>query len=1085
MHFKLVQSTSSHNSGSSVASLAAAAAAAAAATAAQPAPNYSSESSAATSPGGVVSAVGTPSIFVGDWSAAVQPAETTATRMRPSAGGSSARSNDAYSAQSQQQQQQQQQQQYSYSNDYDMLDDDDDEEEDEDEDGSEYDAQNGGTSSLPGIPVTSSTAAGPSSLAGLHQQRLADAQSHAGGSSGAAAGSSSGGADTPPKKKQTRGSRACTVCRKLKMRCVGAEDPPCKRCRNGGHQCIFEESQRGRRSNRKTDMMAKSLKRLESTLETVLKSISNPGALASSAGLLSDPNVRPLVQNALGGLEGLSADGPLSESPVHLASSAAATAGGPTLTATAPDDQPIQLHSSVLPSLRDGARYEIGGGAIASPDAAASSSSAPQRANSTGSGAGQQQQASNGKSVEWSGVRNERTRRDDSPRLHSLPDNTLNPLGLLAEASLQNTRKRAVTLNDVLETANGLRDTDEREMKRSRLGMGNPSYFQPGPMNILPLRRIVFEQRMPPALLEEKILSVEEVVELFSIYFEHCHRHAPFLDPEIHTPATTGSRSPFLFTCICTVAARFYTKRTDDLYRKCLRIAKKIAFDAMTKGYKSTEICQGFLLLCGWNQPAERFEEERTYQFSGIAIRMATDLNLHRKTLTVLPDDVSAETKTLYQREIMNRERTWIYCYICDRSTSTQMGKPFSIPKEDFILRSARTWYKESGASRRTDGGLCGMVEMHRIVGRMIDTLYSDTRSVSGLNTNLDYNILMRAFLSQLDQWREDWTELHVLEGQVETGRKRGAQNGSKAVGPMTEQTTMYIDFAREMAHFYHAYYRLFLLSFAVQEGRERPDKGIDLPSYCVLCFESASTMIGIARDFLGPNGMLRYSLDSTFVYLSYAATFLLKLISPTFAHVIDENAAIRLVRDVAETFERSAVDENHTPALYASFLKTLIDNKLHGPRTAPGSRANTRPGSPVAGHSSTSNGLPPAGPGNENMEALLKMGGGDLHHQQMFEGGVPATSGGGGELPVGEQAFDSMAMDTMLSNGGFWDNMLMPGFGGPLASLSGGTGTMLGNITDPWSVTPLHSRPGSPTGTSHHHHPAFPTFDFGVPPST
>lgn len=66
---------------------------------------------------------------------------------------------------------------------------------------------------------------------------------------------------------------------------------------------------------------------------------------------------------------------------------------------------------------------------------------------------------------------------------------------------------------------------------------------------VLPLRRIVIEQRMPPALLEEKVVTVEEVVELFQIFFEHCHRHAPFLDVEIHTPAHTGSRSPFLFTC--------------------------------------------------------------------------------------------------------------------------------------------------------------------------------------------------------------------------------------------------------------------------------------------------------------------------------------------------------------------------------------------------------------------------------------------------------------------------------------------------------------------------------------------------------
>ncbi|KIO20447.1 hypothetical protein M407DRAFT_29912 [Tulasnella calospora MUT 4182] len=44
-------------------------------------------------------------------------------------------------------------------------------------------------------------------------------------------------AGTSQKIKQTRGSRACTVCRRLKMKCVGAENgPPCKRCETGGHE---------------------------------------------------------------------------------------------------------------------------------------------------------------------------------------------------------------------------------------------------------------------------------------------------------------------------------------------------------------------------------------------------------------------------------------------------------------------------------------------------------------------------------------------------------------------------------------------------------------------------------------------------------------------------------------------------------------------------------------------------------------------------------------------------------------------------------------------------------------------------------
>lgn len=72
--------------------------------------------------------------------------------------------------------------------------------------------------------------------------------------------------------------------------------------------------------------------------------------------------------------------------------------------------------------------------------------------------------------------------------------------------------------------------------------------------------------------------------------------------------------------------------------------------------------------------------------------------------------------------------------------------------------------------------------------------------------------------------------------------------------------------------------YRLFLLSFAVQHALDNPELLIDLSSYCVLSFESASNMIAIARDYLGPLGVLRYGIDSTYVYLSYAATFLLKV---------------------------------------------------------------------------------------------------------------------------------------------------------------------------------------------------------------
>lgn len=64
------------------------------------------------------------------------------------------------------------------------------------------------------------------------------------------------------------------------------------------------------------------------------------------------------------------------------------------------------------------------------------------------------------------------------------------------------------------------------------------------------------------------------------------------------------------------------------------------------------------------------------------AYRMATDLNLHRKTTTLGDDTPEGRAR---EKEVHNRERTWLLCYALDRSMSLQMGKPHSI-KEEYVV---------------------------------------------------------------------------------------------------------------------------------------------------------------------------------------------------------------------------------------------------------------------------------------------------------------------------------------------------------------------------------------------------------------
>lgn len=55
----------------------------------------------------------------------------------------------------------------------------------------------------------------------------------------------------------------------------------------------------------------------------------------------------------------------------------------------------------------------------------------------------------------------------------------------------------------------------------------------------------------------------------------------------------------------------------------------------------------------------------------------------------------------------------------------------------------------------------------------------------------------------------------------------------------------------------------MFLLSFAIQHAQDRPELSIELTLYATLCFDSAAVVVGIATDFLGPNGqnVLRYGM--------------------------------------------------------------------------------------------------------------------------------------------------------------------------------------------------------------------------------
>ncbi|KAF9532873.1 fungal-specific transcription factor domain-containing protein [Crepidotus variabilis] len=636
------------------------------------------------------------------------------------------------------------------------------------------------------------------------------------------------GADAP-KAKSTRGSRACTVCRRLKMKCVGGENgPPCKRCQNGNHECVFEESNRGKRSTKKHEILSQSLKKMERTLDTVLRSIGNPALAANLATSSRSPSP--------------SADG---AGPSHLSH----------------PQRPMSPMSG---------RAFLSGSPSPEPDMTPSTSS--QR---------HSHQHHNQAPQEPPG----------SPKLHSLPDNTLNPLGLLAEASLANRRAQVQQ-----QGAGGGAVVDALLQENSSVGVASRNYFKPGPMTILPLRRLYIERQIQPEMLT--FVTTEEVVALFNIYFEKMHIHADLLDPAFHTPSLICSRSPFLLTTICSIASKFYTPNP-DLHPKLTELAKKLSFSVPAQGYKSVEIVQAYLLLVMWGCGAvERYEQDKTWMLLGMGIRMATDLNLHKKTMPSAQDAADTKNRGF---EVHNRERTWFMCYVLDRSFSSQLGKPSTI-KEDYIIRHTKEFYS-APAANEFDIALCGYVEIQQIMSRCLEFVYSGTDTPSGLQQQCDYMQVMRAFETQLQSWWAAW------------------------VTPKPWQTK----YLRMIAEFYYQYSTLVVNSFGLQNAMER--KPVNIPYFFAKVHSAAHRCAILVRDHLAPSGHLRYSPDSHFVQISYAVLSLLKLIRPEFRPFLDkEREIINLVKDVADVLENIAANPSHTPALYSGFLRALIAAKIDPP---------------------------------------------------------------------------------------------------------------------------------------------------------
>ncbi|KAJ7124189.1 hypothetical protein C8R44DRAFT_980593 [Mycena epipterygia] len=547
--------------------------------------------------------------------------------------------------------------------------------------------------------------------------------------------------------------------------------------------------------------------------------------------------------------------------------------------------------------------------------------------------------------------------------------------------------------------------------------IANPAYFKPGPVTDLVMRAQLIEPQGPPEILIHGVVIPEDVDKLFEIYFARVKPFVGLLDPVLHTPASTFARCPFLFTVVCAISSRYYPEKS-EIYPIAMHFAKHAAATALIDGWKSVELCQAYILMSMYTAPTRKWEEDPSWLYAGLAIRLAMDLNLHQ-VISIQARNGSEEQ----ERERLNCTRVWITCFNLDRGTATQFGKPLTI-KEDYILRHGNDdWYKKSPYNSMYDVHMCCYMELVRLGARFHDDI-SDPISLPGLNKRVDLRTVTLTHDANFARFHEEW---------------------NKRFGEYSDPNNPTAVLRAKMLPFLISYLRLVMFSFPFQEAYER---GLQAPDHIFFtkCMDSAKgVLLGIVEG-LAPTGLLRYAPDGFFIISAYAYAFLLKLLRPEFSHLLDneqENAVFNLLGQLVETLSSPeiAIHEHHTPKLYARFLARLFP-RYHqrcmtvGRLRTPGSSSSDYKHQSGSGSTFSMQPMPGEGAslGPEHAHGCAQwdeVATPIFRPEARFVGQIPYSE----EMDMGAGVEDEekmLAAMQPINNPAWWDNMMMPGFSWP-----------------------------------------------------
>ncbi|KAH9836168.1 uncharacterized protein C8Q71DRAFT_69524 [Rhodofomes roseus] len=409
-----------------------------------------------------------------------------------------------------------------------------------------------------------------------------------------------------------------------------------------------------------------------------------------------------------------------------------------------------------------------------------------------------------------------------------------------------------------------------------------------------------------PAILQSGLFGPLEITALFDLYFDRVHASFAILDPEIHTPQYLMSKSPLLFTMILAIATRHWQPRP-KLHQLAMAYACEAVTQALIDSCHAIETCQAYILLTVYPAPFQRWFENRSWLLIGASIRMAQHLQLDYPPPPEVPE-----------RERLNRIRTWFFIMVVDTSHCIQRGRTPARSRSDFTNQIFDLWYRCSTLNLSYDIYIVAYLDSMRLAIQLLEAVQPD-RSNPDLWEEPDVLALVREYDYKITQrynhWQQRLTEQHnPADWRVKAERDTR----------LTLNTCLQ---------------RLVVLGAGVHWCLK---KGVALaPDIFDSSVQIAKTTLRIHIDQLYPNGHLRYAIEPQFLYVTYTAAFLLKLLDPRFATLVDRALRDSILTDVHSLIRvwasaDVALDKQHAPYIYSRFLSSLLSKYLEAQNAGP-----------------------------------------------------------------------------------------------------------------------------------------------------